>query len=59
MANNLKAVKQDILANLKTKESVWLIHDQDISPKPNRKIRVLLVVTGLATGGATHDGSEY
>jgi glycosyltransferase involved in cell wall biosynthesis len=54
MANILKIQMPDIAATIKTEEYGRPIPDQDISPQPDRKIRVLIVITRLTIGGDTN-----
>ena len=54
MANILRTSMQDIFTNLKAKEPVRPVYNQDLSTIPHRKIRVLLVITRLTIGGDTN-----
>lgn len=52
MTNAIKIPKQDTF--IETKTMLEHIHDQELSPVPKHKIRVLFVITQLAMGGATN-----
>lgn len=52
MTNAIKFSEQGTFSN--TKVALNQMHEQDLSPQPNRKIRVLFVITQLAMGGATN-----
>jgi glycosyltransferase involved in cell wall biosynthesis len=53
MENALEIPKQEIATNIEVQEPGLRVRDQDVTLERIRKIRVLLVITGLAAGGAT------
>lgn len=53
MENVLEISKQDIATNIEVQEPGLQVRDQEVILDRCRKIRVLLVITGLAAGGAT------
>jgi glycosyltransferase involved in cell wall biosynthesis len=53
MENALGIPKQEIAANVEVQKIGLGVSDQDVTLEKTRKIRVLLVITGLAAGGAT------
>jgi glycosyltransferase involved in cell wall biosynthesis len=54
MVHSMKIPHQDIYPATKTIEAVLRVRDQDRSQERQRKIRILLVITRLTTGGDTN-----